>query len=551
METIKGQQVYKAIGFGKLLFLDHKTHEINDEPIKDINQEIEIYLGVKEKVLLDLDTLYKTVLSKDGEDAAEIFEVHQMMINDEDFDNSIISYIRDKKSCAYAIAETSKHLEKTFLSLDDEYFSARAADVRDISQRLLNKLFNKTITLPNGKQKWIIVSDDLLPSETLNLDIEKIAGFVMFEGSLTSHAAILSKMKQIPTIVQTKPIDTKYENYEAIIDGVDGLLYIEPNEETTNQMIEKHKNTLKKHESLKQFFNKKSLSKDGHEMKIMANISQFEDSKQAIEQGSDGIGLFRTEFLYINQSTYPTEDEQFIQYKKVLEVMNGKPVVIRTMDIGTDKTADYFNLPLENNPALGYRAIRISLDRPEILMTQLRALLRASSYGHLCIMFPMITSVWEIQMLKDYLKKAEHKLISQNIKISPYEVGIMIETPAAAIISDDLAQEVDFFSVGTNDLTQYTLAVDRQNTHVKSYGKPDHKAVLRLIKMASDAIHQYPNKWIGICGELASHEDLTAFFLGIKIDELSMSPSYVLPIRYQLSKIDMSQAHNEVIEKIK
>ncbi len=551
MKKIVGQQVYQNIGFGKLWFLNHKEINISDANITDSNKEIIKLETVINKAIQELQHLYDKVVSDDLE-TAEIFEVHQMMLQDEDYIDAIKHLINEEhKSCAYAIKKASKNLEATFLSIDDDYLKARAADIRDISQRLINILFDKKISLPAEDGQYIIVSDDLLPSETLDLDLNRVAGFVMTEGSLNSHAAILARMKEIPTIVQAGIIDDSNENQKAILNSVDGLLYINPDQEIIDRMVQQKElliETAKKLETLKTVETK---TKDGHKISVMANISHSNDLDNVLKKGSEGVGLFRTEFLFINSDDYPTEEEQFIQYKKVLETMNPKPVVIRTMDIGTDKTADYFNLPDEENPALGYRAIRIALDRPEILMTQLRALLRASTFGHLCIMFPMITSVWEIKSLKTYIAKAEKQLKSEGVEIAPYEIGIMIETPAAALISDDLALEVDFFSVGTNDLTQYTLAVDRQNTNVRLYEDPTHKAVLRLIKLASDNIHKHENKWIGICGELAANPDLTDYFIGIGIDELSVSPTYILPLRASILEKDSTKAIQEALKKVK
>ncbi len=546
MEKIKGLPVYKDIGFGRLLFLNRDVIEIKDISTEDTHKELARFELAKNKALEELKSLYRYVLETNGEDAAEIFEVHQMMLLDDDFLDAIKATISEKKTSEYAISKAAESLQETFLALDDHYLRARATDVKDISQRLLNILTNKTINLPDDDCKYIILSNDLLPSETLHLDMNKIAGFVMFEGSINSHAAILARMKEIPTIVQTSLIDSTYENKEAIIDSVDGVLYINPDDETKSSMKQSKVKLNQKQETLNELKKTKTLTKDGTSVHVMSNISHHSDVEQVLEKGSEGIGLFRTEFLFINQSTYPTEEEQFKEYKKVLSLMKDKQVIIRTMDIGTDKTADYFELPEENNPALGYRAIRISLDRPKILITQLRALLRATVFGNLGIMFPMITSVWEIQALKNHLREAEIALIKEGVTVNPYQIGIMIETPAAAIISDQLAKEVDFFSVGTNDLIQYTLAVDRQNNYVRQYENPTHTAILRLIEMASRNIHQYPNKWIGICGELGANLDLTEFFVGIGIDELSVSPAFVLPLREKILTLNKKDCLNIV-----
>lgn len=550
MKTIKGLSVYKQIGFGKLLFINHKQNEIINDPIENIDAELLRFNNAKNQAIQELKKLYSQVLLDNGEDTAEIFEVHQMMIQDADYINDITHLIKNNKSSEFAILNVSKKLQESFLSIEDEYLRARAADIRDISQRLINILQNKTISFPDNTSKFIIVSDDLLPSETLHLDLNRIAGFVMFEGSNSSHAAILARMKEIPTIIKTDLIDLKYEKNEAIINSVDGELYINPDKTTRDVMKYNYDNLYKKQLQLKQLKLVTTKTLDGVALKVMANISQSKDLKAVLSNGAEGVGLFRTEFLYINRSTYPSEDEQFEEYKKVLQEMNDRQVIIRTMDIGTDKTADYFKLPKENNPALGYRAIRISLDRSDILKTQLKALLRASVYGHLGIMFPMITSVWEIKELKEHLKNAQLELESESVPIGNYEIGIMIETPASALISDDLAKEVDFFSVGTNDLTQYTLAVDRQNAKVNQYENPKHKSILRLIAMASENIHKHPNKWIGICGELAADLDLTPFFISIGIDELSVSPTYILPLREKilsLKKTDCTQFAKHIL----
>jgi len=546
METIKGISVYQHIGFGKLFFIDHKQEEIKDMLIQNIDEELEKFNKSKDQAIEELQLLYDRILLENGEEAAQIFEVHQMMLQDDDYLDAIRLIIKKKKTAEFAIYKTSESLQASFLSIEDEYLRARAADVKDISQRLLNILSKKTVVLPKDNSKYIIVCDDLLPSETLHLDMNQITGIVMFEGSMNSHAAILARMKEIPTIIKTKRIDKIYENSEAIINSVNGFLYINPDINTAEKMQSTYEILNKKQQVLSALKHKKTVTKDGVKLQVMANISHHKDIDLVIEKGAEGVGLFRTEFLFINQDTYPTEEEQFEEYKKVLSLMENKKVIIRTMDIGTDKTADYFELPNEANPALGYRAIRISLDRPEVLCTQLSALLRASKFGKLGIMFPMITSVWEIQALKKHLFGVEKKLKAKGIEVGQYEIGIMIETPAAALISDELAKEVDFFSVGTNDLTQYTLAVDRQNTLVEQYENPQHKAVLRLIAMASKNIHKYPDKWIGICGELGSNLNLTTFFVGIGIDELSVSSTYILPLREKILSIDKNECQQVV-----
>ncbi len=533
MITIEGKGVYGAIAIGKLNFFDRKELTVKREKTKSVESEIERFKKAKKDAIDDLSALYKKAVKEIGETSAQIFEIHQMMLNDEDFNDSIINIIESQGlNAEFAVAVTADNFADMFSSMDDDYMKERAADVKDISNRLLECLMGKDEEFIESEEKEIICADDLAPSETMRLDKTKVLAFITQEGSLNSHTAILAGTMNIPAVVGVgDSLKYEYEGKTAIVDGYTGKVYIEPDEETLKEMKKKQAEDYEKKKLLLELKGKENITKSGQKINIYANIGSIKDVGAALLNDAGGIGLFRSEFIYLENDDFPTEEEQFAVYKKVLESMAGKKVIIRTMDIGADKKIDYFNLKHEENPALGYRAIRICLAQKDIFKTQLRALFRASLFGNLSIMFPMIISVEEIDHINKIINEVKNELKEENIPFSEnVETGIMIETPAAAVICDMLAPKVDFFSVGTNDLTQYTLAIDRQNPKLEAFYNPHHESVLRLIEFASKSAHKH-GKWIGICGELAADLSLTERFLEMGIDELSVSPSYILPLR--------------------
>lgn len=543
MVVLKGKSVFHDVCIGKIVFYKRSERTIKRYKVEDTESELKRFHEAKETALSQLQELYDKAVADVGEANAAIFEIHQMMLEDLDYIESIENIITSQQvNLEYAIGATSDNFSAMFLAMDDAYMQGRAADVKDVSERLLTVLGGEAASLNELKEPSIIAADDLVPSETVQLDKSKVLGFIMQNGSTNSHTAILARSMGIPAIVGLgEKLSDDFSGKTAIIDGFDGTVYIEPDEETDRRMQEKMKQSREHKEILKELKGKENITKDGRTIKIFANIGKTADLANVMANDAGGIGLFRSEFLYLENDDYPTEEQQFAAYKQAAETLAGKTVVIRTLDIGADKQADYFHLDKEENPALGYRAIRICLTRKEIFKTQLRALYRASMFGNIAIMYPMITSVDEVLRIKEIEKEVKEELAKEGIPFKEdVETGIMIETPAAALISDELAKKVDFFSVGTNDLTQYTLAIDRQNQKLDQFYNPHHKAILKLIRMAADNIHA-EGKWIGICGELGADTALTEEFLRMGIDELSVSPSMVLEVRKKVRELDLSK----------
>lgn len=541
MEIIKGKGVFGAVAIGKIVFYKRGDIAVSREKAEDTESEKSRYGKAKQQSLSQLGELYEKALKEVGETGAQIFDIHRMMIEDEDYNESVINIIESQQvNAEYAVAATADNFASMFSSMDDEYMKARAADVRDISNRIIKNLSLGGDVKIGSDGKYILFADDLAPSETVSLDKENVLAFVTEYGSANSHTAILARTMNIPAVVGTgEAISEETDGKLAVVDGFTGEVFIEPDEKTLSALTEKRDNDIRKKELLQELKGKENVTLDGHKIDVFANISGLSDIGSALINDAGGVGLFRSEFLYLESNDYPDEQTQFLAYKRVLESMAGKRVIIRTLDIGADKQIGYFGLPKEENPALGFRAIRICLARPEIFRTQLRALLRASVYGRLGIMFPMITSLSEITEIKGLLEEVKKELDGEKLGYSSdTRIGIMIETPAAAVVSDKLAPEVDFFSVGTNDLTQYTLAVDRQNPMLERFCDAHHEAVLRLIEYAADSAHKN-GKWIGICGELAADTELTERWLRMGIDELSVSPAFILPIRERIRSLDL------------
>ena len=540
MITLTGKSVFGGVEIGKILFYKRNSRQIRRWHVEDTENEINRFENAKAEAIVQLKGLYEKAMKDVGEENALIFEIHQMMLEDLDYLESIIHIIKNQQvNAEYAVATTADNFVAMFVAMDDAYMQGRAADVKDVSERILNILAGAGGTTFSINEPTIIAADDLVPSETVQLDKEKVLGFATMYGSSNSHTAILARTMNIPAIIGLgEELREEYDGAYAVIDGFDGKIYIDPDEETLELMKEKQEIDREKKLLLQELKGKENVTRSGQKIHIYANIGNASDVGLALQNDAGGIGLFRSEFLYLENNTFPTEDEQFQVYKTVAENMAGKKVIIRTLDIGADKQAAYFNLPQEENPALGYRAIRICLTQTDVFKTQLRALLRASTYGQIAIMFPMITSVWEVRRIKDILEEVRAELRTDGI---PYneeiEIGIMIETPAAIMISRELAKEVDFFSVGTNDLTQYTLAIDRQNPKLDDFYDPHHPAVLAMIQMAADSIHA-EGKWIGICGELGADLEMTETFLKMGIDELSVSPSMILSVRKKVRETE-------------
>lgn len=544
MTTLKGKGVYGAIALGRISVFTRREASVKRTHIEDIEAEKARLEKAKEKATEQLRTIYEKALKEVGEANAQIFEIHQMMIEDEDYNESIASIIETQSvNAEYAVAVTADNFSEMFASMDDAYMQARSADVRDISNRIISCLSDGGGSDAVSDEKVIICADDLAPSETVQLDKDKVLAFVTAFGSSNSHTAILARNMNIPAVigVGTELLNTVKSGVFAAVDGYTGEIFIDPDEETVARLEKKRKEDEEKKHLLQELKGKDNVTLDGRKINIYANIGSVDNIGAVLANDAGGIGLFRSEFLYLESSDYPTEEQQFAAYKRVLESMAGKKVIIRTLDIGADKQVDYFGLEKEENPALGYRAIRICLTRPEIFRTQLRALYRASAYGNLGIMFPMITSVSEVEKILAMCGEVREQLRAEGVEVSDnVELGIMIETPAAAIISDRLAPMVDFFSVGTNDLTQYTLACDRQNANIEQFIDTHHEAILRLIEMSAENAHKH-GAWIGICGELAADTSLTETFLRMGIDELSVSPTFVLKVRDAVRKCDLSK----------
>ena len=522
MKVYEGKSVFNGIAIGKIKLYLKGEQQVKRHKVTDVKAELLRYEEARNKSMTELKGLYEKALKEVGEANAAIFEVHQMMLEDEDYNESVRNIIESQGvNAEYAVATTGDNFSKMFSSMEDEYMKERAADVKDISERVISVLNGKSSGNDTGDEASIIVADDLAPSETVQLDKDKVLSFVTVHGSLNSHTAILARTMAIPALVDTPlPLDEEIDGVMAVVDGTKGVIYIDPDCETLDE----------KRVLLQTLKGKDNITVDGQKIMLYANIGNIKDLAKVIQNDAGGIGLFRSEFIYLESKDFPTEEEQFMIYRQVAETMAGKKVIIRTLDIGADKQCDYFNMAHEDNPAMGCRAIRICLTRPEIFKTQLRALYRASAYGNIAIMYPMITSVWEVKRIKEIADEVRKELDEQGILYGNPEQGIMIETPAAVMISDELAKEVDFFSIGTNDLTQYTLAIDRQNTELDMFYDSHHPAVLKMISMVIDNAHK-AGIWAGICGELGADQSLTKEFLAMGVDELSVSPGSVLPIR--------------------
>lgn len=542
MIILHGKSVYNDICIGKISFFKRNESIIKRIKVQDSDTEIERFHNAKKLAVEQLSQLHKKMIKSVGEADAAIFEIHQMMLEDLDYCDSIENIIKSQKvNAEYAIGVTADNFSDMFLAMDDEYMRGRAADVRDVSERLINVLNGvDNNIIDDSDQKYIIAADDLAPSETVQLDKSRVLGFILKNGSASSHTAILARSMGIPAIIGIgEQLLEEYDKADCIVDGFTGTIYIEPDKDTLKIMKEKQLEADRQKRLLLELKGKDNVTIDGTKVNIYANIGSPADVAKVLYNDAGGIGLFRSEFLYLENDDFPTEEQQFAAYKQVAENMAGKKVIIRTMDIGADKQADYFNLKHEDNPALGYRAIRICLTQTDIFKTQLRALYRAAMFGNISIMYPMITSVEEVIKIKEIVSEVKEELTAQGIPFKDdVETGIMIETPAAALISDELAKEVDFFSVGTNDLTQYTLAIDRQNRMLEPFCNTHHKAVLKLIRMAADNAHK-EGKWIGICGELGADITLTEEFLKMGIDELSVSANMVLKVRDKVRSINL------------
>lgn len=549
MIKLQGKGVFGGIAIGPMVFYKRSAGQIQRKSVDDPEKEIKRFEEAKTTAIDQLGKLYDKALQEVGEGNAMIFQVHQMMLDDLDYVDAITNMIRTQNvNAEYAVGVTGDNFSQMFAAMDDDYMRERAADVKDISERVVRILSGSEGDGLVTDQPVILAADDLAPSETVQLEKDMVLSFVTQGGSTNSHTAILARTMNIPAIIGVgDSLSEEYEGKTAIVDGAAGVIYVDPDEATMESYLQKQKEYQEKQALLQQLKGEENISLDGQKVKLYANIGNASDIGAVLQNDAGGIGLFRSEFLYLESDTYPTEEEQFKVYKYVAETMAGKQVVIRTLDIGADKQIDYFQLPKEENPALGYRAIRICLTRHEIFKTQLRALFRASAFGNIAIMFPMIVSVQEVLEIKEIVKEVKQELDAEGI---PYkketQLGIMIETPAAALISDDLAKEVDFFSVGTNDLTQYTTAVDRQNDKLEKFYYPHHKAILRLIKMAADNAHKN-GIWIGICGELGADLELTETFLSMGIDELSVSPACVLPLRKKIRETSVEGRKDEIL----
>ena len=544
MTEFKGKGVYGAVAIGKISVFARTETSVRRERSDDCEGEKKRVEAAKKKALEQLAEIHDKALREVGETNAQIFEIHMMMLDDEDYNESIENIIDSQKvNAEYAVAVTSDNFAAMFAAMDDAYMQARAADVRDISNRLIANLSDSGGESAPSSEKVIICADDLAPSETVSLDKERVLAFVTAHGSSNSHTAILARNMNIPAIIGVGDefLKAVKDGMTAGVDGFTGEFFLEPDEKTVERLEQKQREDKEKKRLLQELKGKEDITLDGKKVKIFANIGSIDNIGAVLVNDAGGIGLFRSEFLYLENTDYPTEEQQFSAYKKVLEGMAGKKVIIRTLDIGADKKADYFGLEKEDNPALGFRAIRICLTRPDIFKTQLRALYRASVYGNLGIMFPMITSVSEVERILKICEEVRAELKKDGISFSEnVELGIMIETPAAAIISDKLAPLVDFFSVGTNDLIQYTLACDRQNPNIEDFCDTHHEAVLRLIELSAQNAHKN-GAWIGICGELAADTSLTEAFLRMGIDELSVSPGFVLKVREKVRSLDLSK----------
>lgn len=542
MYEYKGKSVFGGIAIGRIKVYSKEQQQVKRMHIDDCESEKQRYINAVDKAVEQLGMLYDKALKEVGEANAAIFEMHQIMLEDDDYKESVLNIIDNQNvNAEYAVAQTSDNFSSMFAAMDDEYMRGRALDVRDISERLITILSGGKSSTIESDEPSIIIAEDLAPSETVQMDKEKILSFVSVKGSVNSHTAILARTMGIPALIGTKGVlDEDIDGLTGIVDGFNGVVYINPDSETLDRYKKEQAKYIEQKELLNRLKGKEDVTLDGTKIKLYANIGNVKDIALVLANDAAGIGLFRSEFIYLERTDFPTEEEQFNIYKTVAENMAGKPAIIRTLDIGADKQCDYFNLDKEDNPALGVRAIRICLIRTDIFKTQLRALYRASAYGNIHIMYPMIANMWEIDRIKEIENEVKAELAAQEIKIGSPKTGIMIETPAAAMISDELAKKVDFFSIGTNDLTQYTLAVDRQNPKLDTFFDAHHPAVLKMIKMVVDNAHK-AGIWAGICGELGADTSLTQKFLEMGVDELSVSPGRILPIRKIIRDTDVSE----------
>ncbi len=538
MVVCQGKSVLKGIAIGKIYLYEKQEYVLEQKQVADAEAEVARFEAAKETAIGQLDDLYEKALAEAGEEQAMIFDVHKMMLDDGDYLDAITGLIRSEKvNAEYAVHTTGEQFAAVFASMDDDYMKARSADVKDISGRVIRILAGIGDGSIASEEPVILLADDLTPSETVSLDKSKILAFVTRNGSANSHTAILARSMNIPALVQTDvELLKEYHGIDAVVDGLDGKLYLDPEEAVLAKLVQKKEACGRERAELEKLIGLDNVTRDGRKINVYANIGSPEDVDKVLLNDAGGIGLFRSEFLYLGREDYPSEEEQFEIYKEVLSRMEGKKVIIRTLDIGADKQVDYFKLPKEENPAMGYRAIRICLDRIDVFKTQLRAIYRASVYGTAAIMFPMIISVKEILRIKEIVEEVKEELTAAGIEIAPVELGIMVETPAAVMISEELAKEVSFFSIGTNDLTQYTLAIDRQNQSLDTIYDSHHPAVLRMIRMTIENGHK-GGAWVGICGELGADTTLTKTFVDMGIDELSVSPTYVLGLRKAIREI--------------
>lgn len=542
MEKYAGKSVFAGVAIGRIKLYQKDKQQVVRRKITDTEGEKKRFYEALDASKAQLQELYDKAVKEVGEANAAIFEIHQMMLEDDDYIESILNIIDNQQlNAEYAVAQTGDNFSEMFAAMDDEYMRGRAADVNDISERIINNLNGSRGNSVDADEPVIIVADDLAPSETVQMDKSKILSFVTVKGSVNSHTAILARNMAIPALIGVDmPLDESLDGSLGIVDGVNGCVYVNPDEETLDVLKKAQKKEQEKKELLLTLKGKEDVTLDGHKIRLYANIGNIKDLANVHDNDASGIGLFRSEFIYLERDTFPSEEEQFKIYRTVAENMAGKPVIIRTLDIGADKQCDYFELDKEDNPAMGLRAIRICLTRTEIFKTQLRALYRASAFGNISIMYPMITSVSEVEKIKQIEEEVKNELLSDGLEIGNPATGIMIETPAAVMISDELAKLVDFFSIGTNDLTQYTLAIDRQNTKLDDFYDSHHPAVLKMIKMVVDNAHA-AGIWAGICGELGADTTLTQDFIKMGIDELSVSAGRLLAIRKIIRQTDTSK----------
>lgn len=542
MQTYKGKSVFGGIAIGRIRVYQKNRQQVRRTRIEDTEAELARYERARIETVNQLKVLYEKALVEVGEENAAIFEIHGMMLEDGDYNESVQNMIQSNcVNAEFAVAATGDNLSQMFAAMQDEYMRARAADIKDITERIIGNLQGTAKEDKVVGEPAIIVAEDLAPSETVQLDKKLILSFVTIQGSPNSHTAILARTMGIPALVGTSiPPEADLDGKMAIVDGTTGVLYVEPEEGLLREMEGRKEEEVRKRELLLEMKGQESITADGHRIRLYANIGNIDDLAAVLENDAEGIGLFRSEFLYLQRDTYPTEDEQFAIYKKVAETMAGKTAIIRTLDIGADKQCEYFGLEKEENPALGCRAIRICLKRPEIFKTQLRALYRASAFGRLAIMYPMIISPEEVRRIKKITEEVKRELRTQEIEYGEPEQGIMIETPAAVMMSRELAREVDFFSIGTNDLTQYTLAIDRQNQNLEEFYDPHHPAIMRMIEMTVQNAHA-EGIWVGICGELGGDREVTDSLLRMGVDELSVSPGNILPLRKAIRETQLRE----------